>query len=134
MLQPELFIYHHWELLFILSVLLRTKKGVLKENLGFFFYSVPLFTTMIFLEVISSSISLQKGLYLFTVEADKNSAWSHSFSSLLFWRVKGSERVGLCVCIEPLPSAPSRSTIHACASLMGQMTRNLTEEAFKKRG
>lgn len=85
------------------------KKGVLKENLGFFF-PVPLFTTMIFLEVISSSISRQKGLYLFTVEADKNSAWSHSFSSLLFWRVKGSERVELCVWIEPLPLAPCRVT------------------------
>lgn len=39
------------------------KKGALKENLGSFFYSMPLFTTMIFLEVISS-ISLQKRLYV----------------------------------------------------------------------
>lgn len=103
------YLYTITESFFILSVLLRTKKRSVKRKLRIFF-SVPLFTTMIFLEVISSSRSLQKGLYLFTVEADKNSAWSHSFSSILFWRVKGSERVELCVWIEPLPLAPCQAT------------------------
>lgn len=86
------------------------KKGVLKENLEFF-YSVPLFTRMIFLEVISSSISFQIRLYLSHSRGRQELSLKPfllKLSLLKGERIRGSGT--MCVNWASLPSALFGST------------------------
>lgn len=127
--QPELFINHHWERLFMLLLLCELKKGVLKENL-LAFSSVPLFPTMVFLEVISSSSLFRKGLPLSYRGRQELSLKPFLFSGSPFWRGKGSERGTWRV---KWASALSPSwSVHLLHR--GKSDWQFNEEALKKRG
>lgn len=113
---------------FYVIAALWTKRGVLKENLGFLFILCPYSPQCIFRGYFFQ-LCLQKSFTFVTVSRQELSLEPFCSSSFPFWRVKGSESRTWCVTWASLPLAPPDQCI---CFIEGGMTRSWTKRPWRK--